>query len=64
MILIVINNYILFIKLYYTNEKILFYIKSNNHLKKDSNKYIQINIKKKNKNYKLLITIYNKKLKN
>ena len=47
MILIVINNYILFIKLYYTNEKILFYIKSNNHLKKDSNKYIQINIKKK-----------------
>lgn len=63
MILIVINNYILFIKLYYSNEKIFFYIKSNNHLKKIVIN-IQINIKKKNKNYKLLITIYNKKLKN
>ena len=54
MILIVINNYILFIKLYYTNEKILFYIKSNNHLKKDSNKYIQINIKKKKQKLQII----------
>ncbi len=54
MILIVINNYILFIKLYYTNENILFYIKSNNHLKKDSNKYIQINIKKKKQKLQII----------